>query len=569
VNRNSEQGQPGDEVREALDAYLGGGLSRRAFLQRTGLLGLGAIASASLLAACTPSSSNPSSVGSGKGTSAGKPKTGGTFKEGYDRDFTPPDPVANAWADPTFNAFWEGLAIRDPSGTLVPMLADSFKSSATGWTFELKNGLKFHNGVACTADIVAKDFNIYAGKVKNITAQNGIFWTPITEITSSGQTVTCTTKQPFQAFQETVGTEYSYIIDPDARNKAGKDWGSKVVVGTGPFTLGEYVPGQRVTAKNWADYPGSNVPFFANKGKAYLDEVQWVPITQGSQRAPEITTGSVDAVKNVPPQDIASLKDNSDLVVQEFQELSNFFLFLNPAKTQYGFDNVAVRQAISMAIDRKAIVQAIFLGHAKPTFGPYMPGYKWYDSGVEKFNQFDTDKAGSLLDGAGWTKGSDGTRAKDGNKLAFEVFNLTDEVENQVLQAMSQMLSKVGVKMTVTSLADTAFYPKLNKDTAAFGFKWLWSSPIDVVQIFGTAYSPAKYETTTKLNDLYTTFQTVGSPDELAAAAKAYSVYFAENLPYVPIYTPNTIWVNHKKVVGWSPNQVNLYPFYNDVWLAG
>ena len=566
MDRNEDQPERG--VHEALDAYLTRGLSRRVFLQRTGLLGLGAVASASVLAACTSSSPAAQSSGTGS-TPAGTPKTGGTFREGYDRDFTPPDPVANSWADPTFNAFWEALAIRDPAGTLVPMLADSFKSTDTGWTFQLRNGLKFHNGVDCTAAVVAKDFTIYAGKVKSIPAQNGIFWTPITEITASGQTVTCATKKPFQAFQETVGTEYSYIIDPDARAKAGKDWGSKVIVGTGPFTLGEYVPGQHVTAKKWPDYPGSNVPFFANKGKAYVDVVEWVPITQASQRAPEITTGSVDAVKNVPPQDIASLKSNADLVVQEFQELSNFFLFLNPAKTQYGFDDLAVRQGISAAIDRNAIVQSIFLGHAKPTFGPYMPGYKWYDSGVEQFNQFDTGKAASLLDGAGWTKGSDGIRAKNGNQLAFEVFNLTDEVENQVLQAVSQMLGAVGVKMTVTSLADTAFYPKLAPTTTAYAFKWLWSSPIDVVQIFGTAQSPADYVTTKKLDELYATFQTAGSPAELATAAKAYSVYFAENVPYIPIYTPNTVWVNHKRVVGWSPNQVNLYPFYNDVWLAG
>jgi peptide/nickel transport system substrate-binding protein len=548
---------------------MAGGLSRRDFLQRTGLFGLGAVASASLLAACTPSSPSGPSTGASAGTaSAGNPKTGGTFKEGYDRDFTPPDPVANAWADPTFNAFWEALAIRDPSGTLVPMLADSFKSTSTGWTFQLRKGLKFHNGVACTAAVVAKDFNIYAGKVKSIPAQNGIFWTPITDITASGQTITCATKKPFQAFQETVGTEYSYIIDPEARAKAGKDWGSKVIVGTGPFKLGEYVPGQHVTAQKWADYPGSNVPFFSNKGKAYLDVVEWVPITDASQRGPEITTGSIDAVKNVPPQDIDNLKGNSDLVIQEFQELSNFFIFLNPANTEYGFDDLAVRQGISAAIDRNAIVKAIFLGHAKPTFGPYMPGYKWYDSGVEKFNQFDTSKAASLLDGAGWKKGSDGIRAKGANKLAFEVFNQTDETENQVLQAVSQMLTAVGVKMTVTSLATAAFNPKLSAKTAAFAFKWLWSSPIDVVQIFGTAYNPPGDPTTERLNQLYTAYQTAGTPDDLATTAKAYSVYFAENVPYLPLYTPNTVWVNHKKVVGWSPNQVNLYPFYNDVWMA-
>lgn len=562
MDQNSDAIRTEPDVHGAVDAYLRGELSRRGFLQRSGLLGLGALASAGVLAACTSSGGKKG----GPESPSGKPVTGGTFREGYDRDFTPPDPVSNAWADPTFNAFFEALAIRDPSGTLVPMLAQSFKSTATGWTFDLRENLKFQSGAACTPEVVVANLKLFASpKV----GQNAVFWKPVKSISSSGQTITCSTAAPFQAFQETIGTEYSYILNPAARTRAGKSWGSKVIDGTGPFKLGAYVPGQHVIAKRWDDYPGSVVPFFSNKGKAYLDAVEWVPITQASQRAPEIEAGSVDAVKNPPPQDTDSLKGNSDLVVLELQELSNFFLFLNPAMTQYGFDDVRVRQAISMAIDRKSIVKSIFLGHAATTYGPFMPGYKWYDKSVEGFNQFDAGKAGSLLDQAGWTKGSDGVRAKGGNKLEFTVVNLTEETENQVLQAITQMLSDIGVHMSVQSLASAAFYPKLTTKTPAFAFKWLWSSPIDVVQLFGTVYSPADAQTTTELNKLYQAFQTAATTTGLKQAAYAYQDYFVKNNPYLPIYTPNTVWVHHKKVVGWAPNQVNLYPFYNDVWMAG
>src|ERR1700722_19038476 len=353
--------------------YMSGGLSRRGFLQRAGLLGLGAVATGSLLAACSSSSKSTSS-GSAAATPTGAPVVGGTFREGYDRDFTPPDPVQNAWADPDFNAFFEALIIRDPQGALVPMLASSSTSTATGWTFELRDGLTFQSGAPLTAAVVVQNFKLFADPK---TGQNAIFWTPITSITSSGQTITCTTNGPFQAFQESVSTEYSYILNPAARAAAGADWGSKVIDGTGPFKLDSYVPGSHVTGKRWDGYPGTVVPFFANKGKAYLDAVEWVPITQASQRAPEIETSNVDAVKNVPPQDIARLKSNNGLVVQEFQELSNFFLSLNRAHTELGFDDVRVRQAISQSIDRAGIVKSIFLGHAVPTYGPVMPGYKW------------------------------------------------------------------------------------------------------------------------------------------------------------------------------------------------
>ena len=55
--------------------------------------------------------------------------------------------------------------------------------------------------------------------------------------------------------------------------------------------------------------------------------------------------------------------------------------------------------------------------------------------------------------------------------------------------------------------------------------------------------------------------------ESLRAAAMQMQAVVAEELPFIPIYTPNTVWVNHKDVVGWQPNQVNLYPFYNDVWM--
>lgn len=543
------------ELQPALAEYVAGTISRRTFMIRASVVGLGVAASGSLLAACAPTTS---------GQPTGDPAAGGVFREGYNRDFTPVDPVANAWADPTFNAFFEALVIRDPEGSLVPSLADEFSTDDSGWAFHLREGLKFQSGAPLTPEIVKENFELFrlAG-----TGQNAGFWAPITEILVDGQTITCVTAGPFGAFQEVISTEYSYILNPAAREEAGENWGSTTLDGTGPFVLDSFNPGDKVVASRWEDYPGTVVPFFENKGKAYLDGIEWVAITQGSQRAPEIETGNVDAIKNPPPQDIDRLKSNPDLVVQEFQELSNFFLSLNMSQVDLGFDDLKVRQAISHAIDRESIVKSIFLNHAAATYGPIYPGYTFYNPAVENFNQFDTEVSADLFEEAGWTLGSDGVRTKDGKRLSFEIVNLTDTTENQVMQAVAQMLADVGVEMTVSSLQGAAFFPYLAPTTVAFGFKWLWSSPMDVVEIFGTAWQPEN-ETTARSHELYSDWQVAPDVDALRAAAEAYQAYHAENLLVIPIFTPNTVWVNRTNVVGWSPNQVNLYPFYNDVWLA-
>lgn len=544
---------------EIVEQYSSKHLSRRDVLRRAGLLGISAAAVGPLLAAC---GSNPSTATGG--TSGGKPKKGGTFREGYDRDFTPPNPVANNWADPDYNALFEAVVIRNPEGQIVPMLADKFASSATGWTFHIRQGLKFQSGAPVTAAIVAEDFNIFRNpKI----AQNPPFWTPITNVEAQGENVVCTTKQPFQAFQETVVTEYSYIMNPATWKKQGTKYGTLPTDGTGPFVLSSYVPGQHVIVNRWEDYPGSIVPFFTNKGKAYLDAIQWVPITQASQRAPQIQTGLVDAIKNPPPQDVETLKSDPNLVVQEYQELSNFFLSVNMGDGSLGFDDVTVRQAISHAIDRQTIVNSIFLGHAAATYGPVMTKWKWYNPAVEQYSQYDPAKAGALLDQAGWKMSSGGVRARNGTKLSFTTYNLADDTQNQVLQAVSQMLAKVGVQMNVTSLPAASFYPKLTNKVTSYAFKWLWSSPIDVVALFVAFYQP-KLKALNPVYDAFTAWQTAGDTQQLRQAALNYQLIFAQQLPLIPIYTQNTIWVHTKDVVGWQPNQANLYPFYNDVWLT-
>jgi peptide/nickel transport system substrate-binding protein len=553
------QQSPGS-IAEVASQYVNQRLSRRDVLKRAGILGLSASAIGPLLAACSSSGSTSTST---SGSASGAPKQGGVFREGYDRDFTPPNPVLNSWADPDFNALFEALVIRNPEGQIVPMLADSFSSGPTGWTFHLRSGLKYQMGAPLSPASVVEDFNLFRNPK---TGQNPPFWTPITDVTADGQTIVCQTKHPFQAFQETICTEYSYIMNPATWKAQGSKYGTEATDGTGPFTLTSYVPGQHVTASRWDDYPGSIVPYFTNKGKAYLDAVEWIPITQASERAPQIQTGLVDAIKNPPPQDVATLKSDPSLIVQEFQELSNFFLSVNLGDTELGFDDLRVRQAISHAIDRQAIVSSIFLGHAAATYGPVMTRWKWYNPAVEQYNQFNTSLAESLLDDAGWKMGSNGVRTKNGQPLAFTTYNLTDQTQNQVLLAISQMLAKVGVQMNVESLATAAFYPKLTNKTTSYAFKWLWSSPIDVVALFVQFYQP-ELAALNPVYDAFTDWQTAANLSQLQTAAMAYQTTFAKLIPLIPIYTQNTIWVHDQNVVGWQPNQANLYPFYNDVWL--
>lgn len=552
------------------------GMSRRAFMKRAAVFGVSATAAGQILAACGSDGDDgadasgssdgaadptPTSADGDSATESTGPKTGGVLREGYDRGLTPADSVLSAWADPAFNAFYEALIIRNPEGALVPMLVSSFSSDATGWEFEMREGLKFHTGADLTPDVVLENLELFRDPATGV---NAVFWAPVTGVNADGNTIRCETDGPFLALGETIATEYSYLLNPATRAEYGAEYGAAIVDGTGPFTQTEFDAIQGATGARWDDYPGSVVPFFENKGTAYLDEITWIPITEPAQRRSEIETGNVDAVKNPAPQDVEALMGNSDLVVQEFQEFSNFFLSLNHTATQFGFDDVRVRQAISHAIDREGIVASLLRGRAVPTYGPFMPGYTLYNPEVEQFNQFDVDAARGLLDEAGWVEGSGGVREKDGARLSFPMIHLADPLENTVMEAIVEMLKEIGVDMQNTNEESAAFWPQLTPDLPAYSLKWLWSSPPDVAAYF---FSLQPEGTATSSRDAYAEWQTAADAAGLKAASYKLQMVMAEELSLVPIYTPNTVWVNHKDVVGWQPNQVNLYPFYNDVWI--
>ncbi len=571
--------QSGSEhpVEGLVDDYVARRVSRRAFFQRAGAIGLSMSAAASILAACnsgrSSASSGTASVTTGAGsTNAGPVKKGGQLVEGYDRDFSPLNPVLTAWDDPGFVAIYEYPLIRDAQGAYKPSMFESWtiSSDLLTWTFKLRPGLKFQSGAPCDAAVVADNFNIFRNPNKG---QNAIFWPAVKNVTApDATTVVVKMHTPFTAFPETLATENSMVCNLQQVASLGDKYGVTGADGTGPFTLSSYQPGTAVVVNRWADYPGSGVPYVSNKGPAYLDSVKWVPIVQVGQRANEIETGSVNVVKNPAPQDVSRLQGNSKLVTTEFPALANFWISLDCTRTELGFDDVRVRQAISHAIDRKSLAESLYFGHAVGTYGPIAPNVRWYDKGVEQFNQFDLDKANALLDAAGWKQGSGGVRTKNGQQLSWE--HLADSGQPTtspiIDQAVVAMLAKVGVDMKLKVVDDATFNGQVyagTKHPASWSYEWLWSSPIDLLVYFHVVPSDAYNGAIPAVKQACAAWQSAGSIDEMAAAANALQLAWAKYLPKIPILTTFNTWIAQDSVIGYNPIESMLYPLYNDVWL--
>src|SRR5439155_13239863 len=262
--------------------------------------------------------------------------------------------------------------------------------------------------------------------------------------------------------------------------------------GTGRFVTKEFGPGSHVPVKRWEKYPGTILPFLTNKGKPYLDAIRWEVLPEPATRAKEIEAGNIDTLRGPAPQDVDRLKRNQALAVIEYQEPAMYQLGVNFRRKDLGFDDVRVRQAISRAIDRQAIVKTVFFGHADPTYTIIPSSQPYYDRAVEKVAPFDPAAAKSLLDAAGWKQGPGGIRQKNGKKLSFKAIVEQDATEALVAQAVQQMLKDVGIDMSFVQHGSD-YYEVVLKGAVAYIVKQLWTNVLDASLLWAssTYFAPA------------------------------------------------------------------------------
>jgi peptide/nickel transport system substrate-binding protein len=458
------------------------------------------------------------------------------------------------------------------------MMAESWTVSPDGLTvsFKIRDNLKFQSGASCDAAAIAACMNMYRDPTSG--TPDAAFWTPVTAITPQpGNLLEMKLSHPYADLLPFVlPTGYTSIFNKAYRDTVGDKYATTMSDGTGPFVLKEFVPGSHLLVGRWEEYPGSIVPFFQNKGQAYLDGIRWEVLLEPATRAQELEAGNIDALHNPAPQDVPRLKSNPNLVVIEHDELSLYVLAVNFNRTDLGFNDSRVRLAFSHAIDRKAIAKNIFFGLATPTYTMVPSSDIYYDPSVEQFGTFDPNESKRLLDEAGWSMGANGIRESTGVPLSFKVIiEGQDKFEILIAQAVQAMLKNVGVDMTFTALEESAFFTQQAGPPAPDGYmmKLLWNSVIDVAILYSDSadlgpaccnYSLIKVP---ELDAAYNEWTNAATPADLEAASKKAQRIFAEQAAWVSLVTPKNIWVHNKKVHGWFPPPNTLYPYYNDVWM--
>jgi peptide/nickel transport system substrate-binding protein len=395
---------------------------------------------------------------------------------------------------------------------------------------------------------------------------NAFFWTAIESVRAEGDEVVVRLHHPFAGLPSLLRSWHSAIHNQALRGELGDSYGHGVADGTGPFALAELKPGELMEVHRWDGYPGSAVTWFENRGAPHLDAVRWIPLLGEGERATALEEGRVDCVQNPSLLDVDRLRASPELEVVSFQQSSLAYLALDHQTTRLGFDDLRVRQAISHAIDREAIVARDLASNGWPAYGPIPSASRWYTPEVERLNRFDPVRAEALLDEAGYPRGADGVR------FAFCALVLEDAPVRRAATSIVAMLERVGIRLELEPVTGfAAFYGALGDHPEAFVSKWFWPDPVDAIIGFVSSWSHAgpnwQRASIPAIDAACRDWQSARDEPALVAAAHRIQQLSAEQLPLVPLFSPAAVWAHHRRVHGWRPTPSNLYPFYADVWL--
>lgn len=220
-------------------------------------------------------------------------------------------------------------------------------------------------------------------------------------------------------------------------------------IGAGPFKLKSWDSGSRITLE-------ANDLYF--KGRPYLDEVVYRIIPDLSTIFLEAKAGKIDFLGLTPQQ---YLRQTSG---PEWEKNWKKYKYLAPGYTFLGFNlnnplfsDVRVRQALSCAVDRQAIIKGVLLGLGEPTVGPYKPGTWVYNASIQPW-PFDVEKARTMLAEAGWKPGKEGILEKDGQSFTFTILvNQGNDERVKVATIIQQQLAALGIKVAIRTVEWAAF----------------------------------------------------------------------------------------------------------------
>lgn len=453
---------------------------------------------------------------------------------------------------------YDTLLALDYELNLTPGLAHSWEVSEDGLTvtFWLRDDVTFHSGKPLVASDVVYTFQRRLDP--ELASPNAFRVADIVSIEAPDDyTVVMHLAKPSRTLLLELAAGFSSILNPEAVEAAGRDYGRTVVDGTGPFKLARYIPGQEITLDRNDAYRWGP-PFYENSGPAHLAQVTWQIIPEYITRMLQLETGQADmVVRHVPPFEVDRLRSARNLDIIDFPVLITRFIGF---RTNHpAFQDVEVRRAISEAVNKEQIAQSIYFGLAEAATVPLAPNTygRWLGEGGATY-QFDPEAARARLDAAGWTVGANGIREQGGVRLEGLRLYALPQYRDE-LSLVQADLKAIGVGVELQVLESSALFPALAAGEHDFYFMNIPYNSADV--LYGYFHStarpaPNRHAWADELTDQYfDTWRTSLNEAEALEAIAAAQQRVLEEAVFIPMYYPRSlVAINTSTVEGFRPH---------------
>lgn len=568
------------------DSLIENAKYRREILRYSGVLGTFALAGCSsepqtgTPAADTQSPTEGSGDGGGEAmtdTPAGEQaKSGGTLRVGIPEDIPPRFDTRTAADTPGFNwTIMGSITTWDLQGQVKPHLAKdwTFENDGTELVFDLMEGVKFHDGSDFNAEYVKWHLEDF---LANGTGTSYIV-EPVDEVVvedTHRARVMFSSPDPYILWDLASG--WGQIHSREAVEEYGDEYGqSGKVVSTGPFKEVEHSSSHAVLERfedfAWPDpWHEEQYPDLFEDPEVLPGRVEIEVFPEEATRTSAIEAGDIDvAMGGVPYNKLPDYEERDDINTGSPPvDTEQLFVILNldpeTSTSPILASDLALRKGISYAIDREAIIQAVFNGAGTVAPNYVVPATQAYDVPEEYHYTFDIEKAKSVMEEGGWTVNPDGVSTKDGDEAEFTLLAQTTGNSRKRATLWKQFLTKIGVQVNITMLDISSFKDRVGNDdfAAAMSTFYGWGNA-DLLWWFNaegadpTYYlNSNSYRQFPKVTELTNHASNAPTLEERAERYKEAHKYILDNV--VPcVYT-----VYPQQIDGWQPHIKNWKPWF-------
>lgn len=451
---------------------------------------------------------------------------------------------------------YQGLFYEAPNGTAEPLLAESYEVSEDGtvYTIKLRSGVKFHDGADMTADDVVYSYN-YIRNPDNGSPGAGDF-AMITDIAAiDPQTVEIRLSGPNASLPMTLGNKYGGVVPtgffdtPNAKDRLNAE-----SVGTGPFKLVEYVPNSHIILDRNEDY--------WEEGTPYLDGIDMAVLPNSASMLVALTNRRIDLVTLNRPQDVEQVSDVEGVEVENWPSLGQASIDLGQETAP--LDDLRVRQAISLAIDKAEIMRAS-IGERGVVLGTIPAGLQeqWgLPLDQVPMQGPDVERAKALLAEAGM---------EDGVTLNLTTINGYDWMDAAAI-TLREQLAQVGITVEIQRVDLGVWINNFRSSQMGFTFND-WASQPDPNLLFYRHFhakpdgADFRNWNNAEASDLLDQGRAASSPEERRPIYQRFQTELAETVPTIMLFSPDHITVRSQKVQNYVQHPTGWYYGLARTWL--